>query len=396
MSLYQSFLKYLKLKNVLYRGALKLFLIIIIDIPYFEVTALQILNYLLHSKKALLLILILLLLTGASIWFRSTIKYVITQGTGQLKILMNRQPISEYIARETTTSEELEKLKIIEEAIDFAVNQIGLTDNGAYRTIYDQKNRPLLYLVTAAPEFSLTSYRWKFPIAGSFSYLGFFKLKNAKVEAECLQNMGYDTRIRTVSAWSTLGYFKDPVFTGMLKRSEGSLVNLIIHEMTHGTIFVKNNMQFNENIATFTGDMGTIIFYEKKYGKNSPQLKKYLQQEEDSKIFSDHILNGAVQLKKLYSSSSEATTVQKKREQKQQLIIEIMESVRDLPIHYPDKYKGYHEFRPNNAWFTGYLTYRADLTELHKQLQNEFDGDLASFITVLKERSVELKTASNH
>ena len=337
-------------------------------------------------KKSSIAFFLLLIIAVTAIYHKKMIVYGIKQGTGQMNILLNRIPVNEYIKRSGLSKEELDKIRLIDEIIRFAVDDIGLDDHGAYRTIYDQKNRPLLYLVTAAPEFSLSPYRWNFPVAGSFSYLGFFDLEDARKEAKILKDKGYDVRIREVSAWSTLGYFKDPVFTGMLKRSEGSLANLIIHEMTHGTVFIKNNMRFNENIATFIGDTGAILFLKKRYGENSDYLKKYIESQQDSDLFYSHIINETRKLKDLYDSFDDSMTCEYKKDQKNKMISSIMESIADIPFNDPDKYKHLADYRPTNAWFTGYRTYRVDIGKISDIYRDKYHSDLKLFVKAIKDK----------
>lgn len=337
-------------------------------------------------KKCTLIVTLLFIVIIAGVYNKKIIVYGFKQGKGQLNILCNREPIPKFLKRSSLSEEEIYKIELIEEIVNFAVDELGLDDNGAYRTIYDQQNRPLLYLVTAAPEFSLSPYRWDFPIVGSFSYLGFFDLDDAREEAKALEKKGYDVRIREVSAWSTLGYFKDPIFTGMLKRSEGSLANLIIHEMTHGTIFVKNNMRFNENIATFIGDTGAILFLKKRYGNDSHYLKNHINSQQDRDLFYNHIMSETKKLKELYETFDDTMTYEQKKEQKDNMIRSIMQSIADIPFNDPSNYENLKNYRPTNAWFTGYLTYRADLSKIADIYFDNYHSDLRLFVEALKEK----------
>src|SRR5690606_37209971 len=108
-------------------------------------------------------------------------------------------------------------------------------------------------------------------IVGKVSYKGFFKEEDAEREAIRLEEMGYETKIRIVNAWSTLGWFKDPIMTSMLEDEPGDIANVIIHELSHGTIYVKNDAEYSENLANFIGDMGSYWFLESKYGKGSDE-----------------------------------------------------------------------------------------------------------------------------
>ena len=117
-----------------------------------------------------------------------------------------------------------------------------------------------MWVVMACEPFALKPKEWKFPIIGSVPYKGFFKKERAEALKAELEKEGWDVMVRNPGGWSTLGWFTDPILSKMLMRSEGDLANLIIHEMSHATIFVKDSVEFNENLATFIGDRGAELF----------------------------------------------------------------------------------------------------------------------------------------
>ena len=106
----------------------------------------------------------------------------------------------------------------------------------------------------------MRAYEWSFPFLGRVPYKGFFDRGAAIEEDSLLRLKGYDTGIGNIRGWSTLGWFKDPILSGMLENSEGALANLIIHELWHGTLYVKDSADFNENLASFAGEQGALLF----------------------------------------------------------------------------------------------------------------------------------------
>lgn len=309
--------------------------------------------------------------------------YLAVQGQGQLRIIFGARPVSEYLRRDDVSDEKKEKLRLIGELKAYAVSELGLNDNGNYTKIYDQHESPLIWLVIASGEFSLQPYVWKFPVVGEFSYKGYFDRKDAEKLEEKLRAEGYETRIRPASAWSTLGYFKDPVFSSMLEDSEGELADLIFHEMTHGTVFVKNDLQFNENLASFIGEKGALMYLADKYDENSAEYRAYIDGQYDYSLFYDYLITQAKQLDELYNSFSEEMTIEEKREKKEKKITEIIGGILVLPVRKPGRFDHFASFRPNNAYFSAYMTYRADLSALEAGLKEQ-NGNLRQYIDHIK------------
>lgn len=314
------------------------------------------------------------------------IGYLAVQGFGQVKTLVDTKKVSVYIDDPSFPIEKKGKLFLIRDLKKFAAKELGLVDNGGYEKMYDQKGEPLLWMFKAAPPYELKPYSWNFPVVGRFSYKSYFRKKAALAEAKRFEKKGYEVWISEVAAWSTLGYFKDPILSSMLERSESSLANLIFHEMTHGTVFIKGNMTFNENLASFVGNKGALYYLEKKYGKNSKEITEYHNRAADSKLLKLHLVDGAARLKALYASFSENMSDEEKKKSKEDLIREIMQEAAKLPYHYPEKYESFADFMPNNAWFTGYLTYNEGFSEFEEEYKEKFNSDLKAMIEYYKEK----------
>ncbi|HTF05393.1 MAG TPA: aminopeptidase, partial [Bacteroidia bacterium] len=209
------------------------------------------------------------------------VTYGICMGKGQMDIVLGARDFQEVYADDSVDVHVKERLRFIEEVREFAFDSIGLTRNDNYTTYYDQKGQRLLYVVTASKPFELKAHLWSFPILGDVPYKGFFNEEKANAESERLKAEGWDVDIGGASGWSTLGWFKDPVLSGMLRMSEGELAELIIHELTHGTIFVKDNVDYNENLAQFVGVEGAKWFLASRYGKDSDELSAYVNGNRD-------------------------------------------------------------------------------------------------------------------
>lgn len=332
-------------------------------------------------------ILFLLIMLGC-LFFHELVIYGISQGQGQLHIVMNTQPIHEVITNPSTPDSVKQKLILITEIKKFAVDSLGINQSENYSTFYDQNNQPKLLVLSASLPFELKAKEWTFPFLGTVSYKGFFDRKALKKEYLNLVTKDYDTDIYSPSGWSTLGWFKDPVLSNMLKKEEGDLANLIIHELTHGTLYVKNNVTFNENLANFIGDKGAELFLIYKFGKNSKQYVTYLADKNDTKIYTEYILNTTEKLKTLYKLMENENSITLKKNKKTKLITEIVLGVNQLSLFNKKRYFNYslQAFREGNAFFMGFSRYDSQYEIFQKEYENYFHSNLKAYLQSLKKK----------
>jgi predicted aminopeptidase len=225
--------------------------------------------------------------------------------------------------------------------------------------MYDQKGREIMWVVMACQPFALEPKQWHFPIVGTVPYKGFFDEKRAVDLKRELEHEGLDVIVRNPGGWSTLGWFTDPILSKMLNRSEGDLANLIIHEMSHATIFVKDSIDFNENLATFIGDRGTEKFLIDRFGEISLEYRTYIEEDKDYLKYVDHMLRGARSLDSLYKGMDPLTNIETKRELKKQAIMHIVETLDTLSLALAakpsERFRGH---LPNNAYFMNFRQYQ--------------------------------------
>lgn len=319
--------------------------------------------------------------------------YAYRQAKGQLKIIFNTRPVTEVLADKTFPDSLKNRIRLIEEIKRFAVDSLGLNPSKNYTTFYDQHQKPILWVITACEPFELKARKWNFPIVGIFSYKGHFEKAIADAELNELKKQGFDTQLNEVSAWSTLGYLKDPILSSMLEKSEGRLAALIIHELTHGTLFVKNNLEFNENLADFVGDYGAIRFLESKYGKTSKELERYQFSKKYNDAYSQHLLRGAKKLDSLYKNFSKNMTNQEKVRQKTTMINMIINKSDTLlsgdfqkRLISRKKWALNDNNLPNNAYFIGYLTYQSKQNQFKDEFAKDFKSNFNNYLTHLKQK----------
>ncbi len=313
--------------------------------------------------------------------------YGIGQLRGQMHIISNAKPVSYFLNDPQVPDSVKYKLNLVAAIKSFAVDSLGINPNDNYTTMFDQKGQPVLWIVTGAKPFALEPKTWSFPILGEVTYKGYFSLEKTERERDRLLEDGWEVGIRTVSGWSTLGWFKDPILSEMLARSEGSLSNLIIHELAHGTIYVKDSTELNENLATFIGDYGAELFLKNHYGSDSEILDYYLKSEADYHQFSRHMLRGAGLLDSLYATFNESMPDTQKRKRKENMIKVIVQSLDTISFNYPEPYIGAFTYGPlpDNNYFMRFLRYQSQQDYYTLILEDKFEGDLRAFIAYYKE-----------
>jgi predicted aminopeptidase len=210
--------------------------------------------------RVLALVLLLPLLAGC---------YILTQGYGQLRVLLDSRRIDDLLADPSVPDAVKLKLMFVRDVKAFGEHELGLTRSANYESFYDTKGRPITYIVSACRKDAFQPYTWWFPIVGDVPYKGFFSEQDARAEAESLEKQGYDVARGTAAAYSTLGYFPDPVLSTMLDYPDEQLAALILHELTHGTIYLPGGADFNEGLASFVGWQGALEFARQKRGIES-------------------------------------------------------------------------------------------------------------------------------
>ena len=337
-----------------------------------------------NFKRFLWLVLFILLLSG--IWYYDLLLYGIRQGYGQIRLLWQTQSIQEILENPNTPDSLRQKLLLIQEIKKFAEDSLGIKKTNNYSTFYDQKGKPILWVVSACKPYALEPYEWNFGFLGKFSYKGHFNYENAVSDSIDLAQKGYDTDIGEVNAWSTLGYFKDPILSSMLELSTGKLADLIIHELTHTTLYVKNDVDFNENLATFIGRKGAKQFLAQKFGKNSVEYVTYLAQLKDDSLFRNYILKASEDLQNFYKN----TTFQNlpdslKNKRKQEKIQTLLLGLLDVPFEQRKyTYKKIQNWQVNNTFFMWYIRYQSQQESFEQALQTQFKGNLKSYLEHLK------------
>jgi len=200
--------------------------------------------------------------------------YILTQAAGQIRMLLDSRNIDELLADPSVPGGTKLKLLRIREIKSFGESELGLSRSANYESFYDTKGRPITYIVSACRKDRFQPHTWWFPIVGEVPYKGFFDREDARAEALGLEAQGFDVALGTAAAYSTLGYFPDPVLSTMLDYPDEQLVALILHELTHGTIYLPGGTDFNEGLASFVGWQGALEFARRRHGIASEQYDR--------------------------------------------------------------------------------------------------------------------------
>jgi len=330
---------------------------------------------------------ILVLLSGLLIYmYLDLLSYAAGQGIGQLSVVWNARPIKDILADPLTPDSLKDRLGFIGEVRQYAIDSLGLNDTENYTSLYDQKGKEIMWVVTACEPWKLKEKTWDFPIVGKVPYKGFFSPEKARAEALIWKQQGMDVSIRNPGGWSTLGWFTDPVLSGMLSRSKGDLASLIIHEMSHATIYVKDSSTFNENLASFIGDEGAKKFLTSKYGVDSPELNEFVREDLDYRSWVDHMLRGSKVLDSLYGDDAFIRSADSVKLKLKTDVIRRIASGTDtlrLPTM-PEAGKYFKSQLPNNAYFMSFIRYRAMQTDFSGQWKEKFKGDILEMIRFYK------------
>jgi predicted aminopeptidase len=206
------------------------------------------------------LLAVIVLLTVVLAIVAPTGRYLLRAGWEEGKILAHRRPIPEVIADPSTSPAVRTQLRLVLDARDFA-GHLGLSAKRSFTTYTRVDHDTLVLVLGAAYRDQLRSYTWWFPIVGSVPYKGYFDFAAAERDAAGLRRDGFDAFVRPTAAFSTLGFFNDPLISSSLHDDSVGLANTVIHELTHNTYYAPNQAIFNESFANFVGSRGAEAFF---------------------------------------------------------------------------------------------------------------------------------------
>jgi len=262
--------------------------------------------------KPAFLFLLVSLMTGTGC---QTLTYYSQAAKGQAQVLLGQKRISGMVRDPEVPQKLKDQLKLVLELREFARNELKMNPEGNYLKYRDLNRKYVLWVVYAAPPLSVKLKTWWYPIAGKFTSRGFFAEEDARKFAARLQEEGMDVYVGGAPAYSTLGWFNDPVLNTFIRYQESSLAELIFHELAHHHLFIKGDATFNESFATAVAQIGVARWLKTKRG--TEQHDVYLARCDRRHNLSELLAVSRSNLKKLFSSNK---TEQEKREGKKKII----------------------------------------------------------------------------
>lgn len=301
---------------------------------------------------------------------------------GQAKLLTRQQPVEEVLQDGHLSEPDRHKVRLILAARTFAIEHLGLDAGNSYTTFVRVDGPYVSYNLSAAPRDALQPYVWWFPIVGRLPYKGFFDKAAALREERTLAEQGYDTYVGGVRAFSTLGYFRDAILSCMLSYDDFSLINTVIHELLHRTVWVKGSVSFNESLANFVGEKGTLAYLTWRDGAAAAEVQRYQDIRADAGVFEAYMQAFIERLETLYR---QPISREEKIRQREPLFAAAKD---DYPTVFPRlktaHYQRFFEQRPlNNAVLLSFRLYHRD-SAFFEQALAAHGGDLRQTIAFFK------------
>ncbi|MFW6215477.1 MAG: aminopeptidase [Alkalispirochaetaceae bacterium] len=306
--------------------------------------------------------------------------YLVNQGAGFISYQLKAQSLE----RSARRSPEYRPLFTESEAIrSFGAEFFGLEASGNYTTFVEIDRDYLVSVVSAARPASFERKLWRFPVVGSVPYRGYYSENGAHRLARQLREEGWETVVRRVNAFSSLGFFPDPLYSFMAGYHPERLANLLLHEMTHATLWIPDEVPLNEAMATFVGDRGALAYLAYRYGEGSERYREGVVRQQERRRFVSFMRQLAGRLELLYAEPLEEAEILRRKE----------EIIREEQQRFAENYDDWfstdrYRFLPgmeiNNAYVDLFRTYNDELP-LFEQLYQTVNGDMGRFFDALRD-----------
>lgn len=324
-----------------------------------------------HPLRFIFIVVILLSNTACG-----TVSYYSQAVSGHLKMMYARQDIVDILASETISDELRSKLELAQKIRSFASSELALPDNDSYKSYVATGKDSVTWNVVAADEFSVKAKTWCFPVAGCVSYKGFFDKADSLIFEAELRDEGMDTTVNGATAYSTLGWFDDPLLDTMLKGHKVRLAGLIFHELAHQKLYIKGDSDFNEAYASFVEQVGVRAWLRAANGD-------YRQDDYSALLHRGEQFNGLLMGARellIESYADQSLSDVEKRQSKEAVFAKMQANYTLLKVEWND-YAGYDRWfsrKLNNARMVASSTYRRWVPAF-SAIFHENDDDLIKF-----------------
>ena len=316
-------------------------------------------------------------LASSALWLGgcATIAYYAQSVSGQMEVLNKRRDVQRMLADPATPPDLRRQLALALQVRAFAAAQLALPDNGSYRSYTDLERPYVAWNVFATPALSLEPLRWCYPFAGCVFYRGYFDRADAELFARRLRHRGYDVFVGPVPAYSTLGWFDDPLLNTMIHWPEPELAGLLFHELAHQKLYVNGDSAFNESFATLVEREGVRRWM--LANAKQPAYRDYLRRRAHEAQFINLVLSIRTRLATLYGSDLSAD----EKKLRKQALFDHMRSRYEALRRSWDGYgyfDGWMAQDLNNAQIVSVATYHRYVPAFQRLLAR-YDGDLPAF-----------------
>jgi len=324
--------------------------------------------------KAFMALLTLLALSGCQ-----TVSFY-TQGVvGHSQLMLARQPVDKVL--KTADTELADKLTLTKELKEFAIRELALPDNKSYSTYVPLNREYPVWVVVAASQLSLEPKQWCYLIIGCASYRGYFSKSSAYEYAAKLKEQDWEVYVGGAAAYSTLGWFADPLLPTMMRGDDSALAELIFHELAHQKLYVKGDSEFNESMATVVGERGALRWL-KQQRPNS--VKRYQGQLQAQRQFSELVTNLKRILNQIYKSDADLDKKLAFKRNEIQAFRSDYEKLKSVEWSGRGYFDNWISSEINNAKLASFSTYYARAPEFNLFL-DECNGDFWRFFASLED-----------
>jgi predicted aminopeptidase len=304
---------------------------------------------------------------------------------GELRSLSRSRPIAQVLSRGLVAPDAARKLELVQEVRIYARDCVGLSVGRAYTYYEDNAEGPVAYAVSGAYRDRLEPYKWTYPVIGVYEARGFFDSSLADKEAQQLRSKGYDATVSEVSGFSTMGILPDPIRASNLQADDVDVAMLVLHELTHSTIFKASDTRFNESMATFVGRAAAQRFFNSRFGQASPEAAAADKRVADLKVIDSYVTDLHERLEALYCRPISG---EEKISRREEVFAEhqrrFSDAYRPL-LKDPERYESIVRVASDNATLIASYRYhnRSDL-DLLARVQVALGGDLRAMIKLLR------------
>ena len=288
--------------------------------------------------------------------------YYLQAMSGQKKLMKSRQDVQSLLNDPATPAGLTAHLKTADQIKEFAQNELGLPADGSYSSYVEVEGEALVWNVIATGEFSLQPKKWCFPVAGCVPYRGFFERPKARESADRLSQKGMDVIVSPAAAYSSLGWFNDPLLSTMFSGSDSRLAAYLFHELAHQRLYIKNDGLFNEGYANFVEEAGVRSWL--KFNQRPDELQRWQQLREVSRDFSSLAVKTRAELIGLYHSNETEAAM---RQQKAEIFTALEHDYQQLS---DEKWQGKRYY---SSWFS------EPLNNARLALYNTYEGSHCAF-----------------